>query len=99
VQVFPVIVVPVVDDHLSHSKELTKLVQASEASLSLRDHELVSDLVTGLCSRFDPPDSLVERIRLRSILLRLQSRSPSHETRSAFPADCPHHPDFHCTYP
>jgi hypothetical protein len=50
------------------------------------------------CSRVGSFDQVAERSRLRSILLRLQSRSPSHETRSAFPADCPHRPDCHCPY-
>ena len=34
VQVLPVVVIPVVDDHLTHSKELTKLMQAREASFA-----------------------------------------------------------------
>ena len=47
VQVLPVIVVPVVDDHLSHSEELMELVQAGETSLPLRHDELMSHLVAG----------------------------------------------------
>ena len=48
VQVLPVVVIPVVDDHLTHSKELTQLMEAREASFALRDHELVSHLISGL---------------------------------------------------
>jgi hypothetical protein len=48
VQMFPVVVVPVVDEHLSHSEELMELVQTGEASLSLRHDELMSHLVAGL---------------------------------------------------
>ena len=47
VQVLPVVVIPIVDDHLTHSKELTQFVQAREASFALRHHELVSHLVSG----------------------------------------------------
>src|SRR5206468_8403779 len=48
VEVLPVIVIPVVDEHLTHSEELMELAQAGEASLSLRHDELMSHLVAGL---------------------------------------------------
>jgi hypothetical protein len=48
VQVLPVVVVPVVDKHLTHSEELMELVETGEASLSLRHDELMSHLVAGL---------------------------------------------------
>ena len=48
VQVLPVVVVPVVDDHLTHSKEFTKIMETREASFTLRHHELMSHLVSGL---------------------------------------------------
>lgn len=48
VQVFPVVVVPVVDEHLTHSEGLMELVKAGETSLTLRHDELVSHLVAGL---------------------------------------------------
>ena len=47
VQMFPVIVQPPVDDHLSDSEELTKLVETVDARGALRHYELVSDLVPG----------------------------------------------------
>ena len=58
VQVLPVVVIPVVDDHLTHSKELTKLMQAREASFALRDYELVSHLVSGLVAASVRPTRL-----------------------------------------
>ena len=50
------------------------------------------------CSRFGPGGLAAARIRLRSILLRLRNRSPSHRTRSAFPAGFPHSSRCHCRH-
>jgi hypothetical protein len=41
------------------------------------------------CSLFDQCDLVDARVRSRSILLRLQNRSPKHGIRSGFPADFP----------
>ena len=47
VQVLAVVVTPPVDVHLSHSKELPKIVEARGAARALRDHEVMGDLVSG----------------------------------------------------
>ena len=48
VQVLPVVVVPPVDVHLSHSKELAELVETVDAARALRHDEVMRDLVSGL---------------------------------------------------
>jgi hypothetical protein len=41
VQVLPVVVIPPVDDHLTDTEEVTKLVEHSKALLALSHRELV----------------------------------------------------------
>jgi hypothetical protein len=48
IEMLSVIVYPSVYEHLSDSKELTKLVKTLDATCALRHRELVSDLVSGL---------------------------------------------------
>ena len=67
-------------------------------SARLRHRELVSNLETGLVAASAPGGLAAARIRLRSILLRLRNRSPSHGTRSAFPAGFPHSSRCHCRH-
>jgi hypothetical protein len=45
--VLSVIVVPLVDDHLAHSKKLTQLLQTRQTLLALGHHELVGHLIPG----------------------------------------------------
>ena len=88
--IIAVVVIPRIAENLTHTEELTELVQAGHALLALRHRELVSNLETGLVAASAPGGLAAARIRLRSILLRLRNRSPSHRTRSAFPAGFPH---------
>ena len=46
-KVLPVVVMPPVDVHLPHSKELPEVVEAHDARGALRHHEVVGDLVSG----------------------------------------------------
>ena len=46
-EMFPVVVMPPVHIHLSHSEELADLVEAPDATSALCDHEVVRDLVSG----------------------------------------------------
>ena len=61
VQVLPVIVVPVVDDHLTNSKELTKVMETRKTSLSLCYRELVSHLVSGSVASSAWPARLADK--------------------------------------
>jgi multisubunit Na+/H+ antiporter MnhG subunit len=47
-QVFFVVIAPLVSQYLSHSEKLTKLLQTRKTSCALRDRELVSHLIAGL---------------------------------------------------
>jgi len=47
-QVLMMVVVPPIHDHLTNTEELTQVVEAREALLSLRHRELVSNLETSL---------------------------------------------------
>jgi len=96
--IIAVVVIPRIAENLTHTEELTELVQAGHALLALRHRELVSNLETGLVAASAPGGLAAARIRLRSILLRLRNRSPSHGTRSAFPAGFPHSSRCHCRH-
>ena len=48
IQVFFVVIVPLITQYLSHSEELTKLVQTRKTACALRDCEFVSHLIAGL---------------------------------------------------
>ncbi len=90
VEVFPVVVMPPVDVHLARSEELTEIVETARRCLrpeSRRNHVRPG---IRLYSRYGPAGLVAGRVRSRSNLLRLQNRSPNHETRSVFPADFPH---------
>src|SRR5438477_4450833 len=58
VQMLAVIVIPLVLEHLTNTKELAELVQTRRATRALRDHELVRDLPAGLVAVSPPPASL-----------------------------------------
>src|SRR5436190_6821720 len=57
-QVFAVVVVPPVFDHLTDTKEITKLVQTRDAVRALRHDELMGDLPTSLVAASAPPACL-----------------------------------------
>ena len=96
-EVLPMVVMALIDEDAPYPEELLELLEACTTSLTLRHNEPVEHLVAGGVALSAPSDEVVARSRFRSILLRLQSRSPSHGTRSAFPADCPLHPS-RCHY-
>jgi hypothetical protein len=92
VQVLAVVVIPLVREDLPDAEELTKVVETGHALLALRHREFMSNLETGPVAASAPPAWLPDEPdrESRSILLRLQNRSPNHGTRSAFPAGFPH---------
>ena len=89
-EVLAMVVVPPVERDPSDPEEALKPLEASEALSRLASRRTDVRPDSRSCSLCDSFDVVAERTRWRSIPLRLQSRRPSHETRSVFPADFPH---------
>jgi hypothetical protein len=89
-QVFAMVVVAPILVDPAYSEERMKLLEAGAATRTLHHNKSMNDLVAESVGASATPAALADESDSRSILLRLQTRSPSHRTRSAFPADCPH---------
>jgi len=74
IQVFVMVVVPLVGEYLTNPEEALKLVQTRHALRALRHGELVSHLIAGSVAASTLPASLTNKTESRSILLRLQNQ-------------------------
>jgi hypothetical protein len=82
VQVFPVVVIPPVLEHLTDTKELTELVKTRDAAGALRHHELVSDLPAGPVAASASPALLADETDREAAFSVYKTNNPATSDQS-----------------